>query len=393
MARINDLETLSGEMHSRRYMMKRIIFGMAAALLAGIIVISFGMGCNMGSSGTEPVDDDEEIPDTTLPYVVSIFPEDNSTGMSINRSMSVVFSEEMSPATISIANITMMNGTMIVAGQVTYEGTTATFAPELELEANTVYTGTVKTSVMDLAGNALASEKEWTFTTGTTISAGPMPISLGTAGNFVILTKSGIDTVPGSTVTGDIGVSPAAATYMTGFSLYMDASNEFSTSAQLVGKAYSADYSPPTPAKMTTAISDMEIAYTNAAGRSSPDFTELSAGDISGLTLVPGLYKWGTGLMIATDITLKGGANDVWIFQVSGDLTLASGVKMILSGGAIPKNIFWQSYGAVILNTTSHLEGTVLSQTEITLATGASVNGRLLSQTAVTIDQSTVTKP
>jgi len=373
--------------------MKRIIFGMAAALLAGIIVISFGMGCNMGSSGTEPVDDDEEIPDTTLPYVVSIFPEDNSTGMSINRSMSVVFSEEMSPATISIANITMMNGTMIVAGQVTYEGTTATFAPELELEANTVYTGTVKTSVMDLAGNALASEKEWTFTTGTTISAGPMPISLGTAGNFVILTKSGIDTVPGSTVTGDIGVSPAAATYMTGFSLYMDASNEFSTSAQLVGKAYSADYSPPTPAKMTTAISDMEIAYTNAAGRSSPDFTELSAGDISGLTLVPGLYKWGTGLMIATDITLKGGANDVWIFQVSGDLTLASGVKMILSGGAIPKNIFWQSYGAVILNTTSHLEGTVLSQTEITLATGASVNGRLLSQTAVTIDQSTVTKP
>jgi len=144
---------------------------------------------------------------------------------------------------------------------------------------------------------------------------------------------------------------------------------------------------------MTTAISDMETAYTDAAGRPTPDFTELGAGDISGLTLVPGLYKWGTGVLISTDVTLSGGPNDVWIFQIAGGITQASATSVILAGGALPKNIFWQTFGAVALDTTAHFEGIVLSKTEITLATGASINGRLLSQTAVNLDQSTVTQP
>jgi len=144
---------------------------------------------------------------------------------------------------------------------------------------------------------------------------------------------------------------------------------------------------------MTTAVSDMETAYTDAAGRATPDFIELGAGEIGGLTLVPGLYKWGTDLLITTDVTLNGGPDDVWIFQVSGGITQASGKRVILTGGALPKNIFWQAFGAVSLDTTAHLEGIVLSQTAISLATGASVNGRLLSQTAVTIDSSTVVQP
>ena len=81
------------------------------------------------------------------------------------------------------------------------------------------------------------------------------------------------------------------------------------------------------------------------------------------------------------------------IFQIAGGITQASATSVILSGGALPKNIFWQAFGAVALDTTAHFEGIILSQTEITLATGASINGRLLSQTAVTLDQSTVTQP
>lgn len=222
---------------------------------------------------------------------------------------------------------------------------------------------------------------------------GPAAVSLGTAGNFVILAKAGIDTVPTSAVTGNIGVSPIDSTAITGFSLTMDSTNTFSTSSQLVGKAFAADYTPPTPSDLTTAVSDMETAFTDAAGRSNPDFTELGAGDISGLTLVPGLYKWGTGVMIASDVTLSGGPNDTWIFQISGDITQASGVKILLAGGALPKNIFWQSYGYVGLGTTSHFEGILLSLTKITLATGATVNGRLFAQTAVTLDGCTVTQP
>lgn len=217
-------------------------------------------------------------------------------------------------------------------------------------------------------------------------------VNLGSASGFVILAKAGIDTVPTSTITGNIGVSPIDSTGLTGFDLSVDASNTFATSSQLVGKAYASDYSPPTPSNMTTAVSDMETAYTDAAGRAA-DVTELGAGDISGLTLKPGTYKWGTGLLINTDVTLEGSSSDTWIFQVAGNITQAAATKVVLAGGALAKNVYWQSFGAVALDTTAHMEGVVLSYTEITLSTGATINGRLLSQTAVTLDGSTVTHP
>ena len=225
------------------------------------------------------------------------------------------------------------------------------------------------------------------------IAPGQAPVLLGSAGNFVILTKSGISTTGSTLITGDIGVSPAAASFITGFGLTMDSTNVFSTSSLVTGKVYAADYTPPTPAKMTTAVLDMEAAYTDAAGRPIPDFTELGAGDIGGLTLVPGLYKWGTGVLISTDVTLSGGPEDTWIFQIAGGITQASDTSVLLIGGALPENIFWQVADVVALDTGAHFEGIILAATNITLATGASINGRLLAQTAVTIDQSVVTQP
>lgn len=216
-------------------------------------------------------------------------------------------------------------------------------------------------------------------------------VNLGTAGNFAILSKSGISTVPNSIITGDIGVSPIAAVGVTGFALIADSSNTFSTSTQVVGKVYAADYSPPTPSNMTTAVSDMETAFTDAAGR-APTVTELGEGNIGGMTLPPGVYKWGTGLLIPTNVTLTGNCADVWIFEVAQDLTISSGANIFLSGGALSRNVFWQVSGSVDLGTTSHLEGVVLTQTAVALHTGASINGRLLAQTAVTLDQSTVTQ-
>lgn len=231
---------------------------------------------------------------------------------------------------------------------------------------------------------------------GSSDDAGPLdggePVDLGTAGDFVILAKTGISTVPISAITGDIGVSPAAASYITGFSLSADSTNVFSTAPQVVGRVYAANYEPPTPSNMTTAVSDMERAFTDAAGR-APDVTELGAGDIGGMTLEPGVYAWGTGLLIPTDVTLNGDETAVWIFQIAGDLTLSNDKDVALEGGALAKNIFWQVSGQVTLGTTAHLEGIVLSQTAITLGTGASVNGRLLAQTAVDIDSSTVVEP
>jgi len=219
------------------------------------------------------------------------------------------------------------------------------------------------------------------------------PVNLGTAENFVILAKSGISTIPTSAITGDIGVSPIDSTAITGFSLILSVGSPFATSAQVTGNVYAPDYAAPTPANLTTAIGDMETAYTDAAGRTTPDFTELGAGQIGGLTLVPGLYKWGTDVLISSDVTLSGGPNDVWIFQIAGKLTQANGTKMFLTGGGLAANVFWQSFGEVSLGTTSHFEGVIITQTSISLATGASINGRLLAQTAVTLDANTVTVP
>ena len=226
------------------------------------------------------------------------------------------------------------------------------------------------------------------------IAAGPSPVNLRTAGEFVILTETGVTTTGTTTVVGNMGVSPIAATAMTGFGLIADSTNTFSTSSLVTDKIYAADYAPPTPTKMTTAISDMETAFTDAAGRTSPNFIELGGGDISGKTLLPGLYKWGTGVLITNSgIKIAGGPKDVWIFQIAGDLIVDNAAIITLVGGAQAKNIFWQVSGKATLGTTADVKGIILSQTLISMNTGATLSGRALAQTAVTLIANTVTAP
>ena len=140
----------------------------------------------------------------------------------------------------------------------------------------------------------------------------------------------------------------------------------------------------------------METAYTNAAGRPA-GVTELGAGNIGGLTIKQGVYKWSSDVIIPTNVTLSGGKNDVWIFQIAGTLDIASGgsvpsgVKVILKGGAQAKNIFWQVAGATTLGTYSTFNGTILGKTLIAMQSGAVLNGRALAQTAVTLDANVVT--
>ena len=149
----------------------------------------------------------------------------------------------------------------------------------------------------------------------------------------------------------------------------------------------------PTPINLTTAVNNMITAYNDAAGRPSPDFSELGTGNIGGKTLAPGLYKWTSTVTLPSDVTISGSASDVWIFQIAGDLTMSSAVNVTLSGGAQAKNIFWQVAGQATLGTTSHFEGIILSMTGITFQTGASMNGRALAQTAVVLDGNIITQP
>ena len=139
---------------------------------------------------------------------------------------------------------------------------------------------------------------------------GPVPVHLGSAGTFAILSKTGVTDVYASAIVGDVGASP-----ITGASILLSC-------PEVSGTIYSADAAGPAPCTvidpvfLTSVVHDMQFAYDDAAGRVAPDFTELGAGEIGGLTLIPGLYKWATGLSISTDVTLSGGPDDVWIFQV-----------------------------------------------------------------------------
>ena len=217
--------------------------------------------------------------------------------------------------------------------------------------------------------------------------AGLMPVDLGLAGNFVILSKSGITDVPSSAITGNIGTSPITGAAITGLGC-----------GEVTGLIFTVDAAGPAcrvtyPSFLTAAVLDMEAAYTDAAGRVLPDYTELGAGNIDGMTLAPGLYKWGTGISISTDVTLQGGPNDVWIFQVAGTMVQGNATRVNLTGGALAKNVFWQPAGAVTIGTTAHFEGVVLGKTLIAVNTGASVTGRLLAQTAVTLQKNAITQP
>jgi hypothetical protein len=229
------------------------------------------------------------------------------------------------------------------------------------------------------------------------VCAGADCVPLGTAGNYVILAMSGVTNVPTSAITGNIGLA-STATNMTGFSETLDASGAFSTSPQVTGKLYAFDYAAPTPADLTTATAtDATAAFTSADNKvlSVGDYTNVGAGNLTGLTLPAGVYEWSTGVAVdaAGTVTLAGSATDVWVFKISGGITMNPGATVTLTNGALPQNVFWRTAGVAALDTTANLKGIVLSGSSVTLASGATVDGRLLASSAVTLIANTVTRP
>ena len=246
-------------------------------------------------------------------------------------------------------------------------------------------------STADILTSSSLSSYSTANGTVTNPAIGPAPINLRTAGNFTILTETGITTTGVTSILGDIGTSPIASTAMTGFGLIMDTNNQSSHTSIVTGKVYGPDYAAPTPSKLTTAVSDMETAFTTANGLTTEPIVEKYAGDISGKTLPAGLYKWSTGVLVTNaGVTLTGGPNDVWVFQIAQNLTVNNSAKITLSGGAQAKNIFWVVSGQATLGTYSNFSGIILSKTLISLNTGARVTGKLYAQTAVTMIANTV---
>lgn len=378
------------------------------SLLAALLA-----GCGGGAEGDPAFPSASKLAGTNVrasatdPTVGSATPSDGATNVptSTNSSNNIVagttvaatFSQPMDPATInsslagSLLTFTLKETTgNNVPGTVAMNAanTVATFTPTASaLSPNTSYIATVTTAAKSAGGTAMAMPIAWGFATKALASTAQAPVNLGTAGTFAILSKTGITDVYASAITGDVGTSP-----ITGAALLL-------TCGEVTGKIYVVDAAGPLPCAvndattLTAAVGDMGTAYLDAAGRTSADFTELGAGEIGGLILAPGLYKWGTDVLISTDVTLSGGPNDVWIFQVAGNLNQANAKRVTLAGGALAKNIFWQVAGSVAIGTTAHFEGVVLGKTLVAVNTGASANGRLLAQTAVTLQMNAVTQP
>jgi hypothetical protein len=225
----------------------------------------------------------------------------------------------------------------------------------------------------------------------------PACVGLGTAGSFAILAQAGITNVPNSPITGNVGSHP-----VTGAAIGV-------TCAEVSGAIYDTDgaYTGGGAADVTcrttdatlldTAVNDSIAAYNDAAGRpAGVGATNLNrgGGTLTNDTLVAGTYTWSTSLDIPTDLTLSGSATDVWILQVSGNVTQAAAMRVNLTGGAVSKNVFWQvGGGTTAIGTGAHFSGIVITGGQVVMGAGASLDGRLYTGTVVTLDQNTVTRP
>lgn len=215
-------------------------------------------------------------------------------------------------------------------------------------------------------------------------TGGQAPVELGSAGRFAVLAASELTSIPTSSVKGDVGLSPAARSKITGLTL-----------GEVVGTVFAADDGGAVAVMLTQAQGDLTTAYNDAAGRTLAP-VDVANADLGGRTLGPGLYKSSGTLGLTGNLTLdaQGDPSAVFIFQVASSLDTAPGSQVILSGGANAANVYWQVGTSAALGTTTSFKGTILADQSITLATGATLDGRALARiAAITLDANTITIP
>lgn len=308
-------------------------------------------------------------------------PADSAMEIPRNQRIAVTFTGAMNPLTINASTFTLQQRGMPVFGAVTYDGVSAAFTPAVMLAPLTRYTAKLTRGMQSVSGVPLAEELSWSFTTSPL--SPQLPVNLASCQNFLLLAYSEItNTSINTQLTGNIGVSPASGTFITGI-----------LQSDVTGTIYTVDGLGPTGnimdvTRLNTARGDLTAAYNDAAGRVTPDVIYGVATNIGGLTLAPGLYKFADSAAITgSNLTLFGPPSGVWIFQIASTLTVGNGIRVILAGGASASNIFWQVSTSATLGTTSHMEGTIMANASIAFQTLSSLNGRALVRTAaVTLD-------
>ncbi|RYZ62471.1 MAG: DUF3494 domain-containing protein [Chitinophagaceae bacterium] len=353
----------------------------------------------------------------TPPAVTSTSPANGAANVSVTTSIAATFSKAMNPATISGTTFTVKQGSTAVGGSVTYSGNTATFTPAAALTQGALYTATITTGAQDLAGNALANNYVWTFTTAASLVVVP-PSLLGSAAQFGVfggsagITNQGINTLINNGSIGTTGVS----TVVTGFhdgttgAVYTETPLNIGL---VTGRIHTAPPPPGSAASFaiaTQGLSDANAAYLAISPASRPGGIDPGAGELGNLTLAPGVYKSASGTFNITNgnLTLdaQGDPNAVWIFQAPTSLTVgvagpAGARSVILTNGAQAKNVYWYVGTAASINGAGGgvMTGTIISSAGMTFSTAGNVvqtilNGRALSLNAsVTMVNTTINVP
>ncbi len=337
-------------------------------------------------------------PDVKAPTVILTDPTNNSINVAINKNPTATFSEVMNAAS-AIASFSLREGATPVAGITTYSGRTVTFSPTGNLKNSTLYTATVSTTARDTSGNALVSNYTWSFTT----VPPTVPIqNLGSASDFGAFGGSGGITNQGTrtVINGSISTT-AASTLVTGF--HEGNSDDIYTETTLnrgnvTGRVYAGPPAPGSPTSLVIAIKALEdatIAYNNTSPAAKPGGTDPGAGELGGLTLIPGIYKAASGTFKISNGNLvldaRGDPNATWLFQTEAGLTVGiagtSGARsVLLINGAQAKNVFWHVGSAATINGAGGgvMTGTIVSRAGITISTAGvavitTINGRAIS--------------
>jgi hypothetical protein len=340
-----------------------------------------------------------DAPDTTRPTVILVDPANLATDVALNSTLTATFSKPMDPLTISTTTFTLYaevansTGTTPIYGTVAPDGETAVFTPNNELTADTTYTARISTGAQDLAGNALASDYVWSFSTGVAVPPEPI-VDLGAAmpfgsfGGGAGMTNEGLLTV----INGDIGTTGAATT-ITGF--HDNVPINYTVTPLNNGWVNGTVFTATSPEAVTGALA-ARAAYNALTPASMPGGMDPNAGQLGGLTLPPGIYQaaGGSFMLTGSDLTLDGmgDANAVWVFQMASSLTIgapAAPRTIHLIRGAQSKNIFWQVGSAATINPGGGgtIEGTIIAEAGVTFSTSGSViittlNGRALGLNA-----------
>ncbi|MBE0494027.1 MAG: DUF3494 domain-containing protein [Thiomicrospira sp.] len=360
--------------------------------LAGLMMTTLMAGClGGGGSSSAPISDEDGL---AASKVASTNPANGAVDVALNRSVIAIFDEDLDPTSVTDESFILKLNSAKIGGTVTYSEKVATFTPTSNLEAGQEYTATLTTGIIDLTGKPLSAQYEWSFTTGTTVAAGPAPINLGTAKNFVIMTAAGITSADGSAaITGNIGTSGITGASITVACTELAGGSEvFTDDAAYPG----ATCTSTDKTGASIALGDVLAAYTQASDPATPAGVgaalNIGAGTVTAQTFEPGVYTWGENVTITGEITLDGGANDVWVFQIGG--TLDTNQAITLTGGAVAKNVFWRVADVVTLGTGAQFKGVILAKTKVDMVASSTIQGRLLAQTAVNLGSiTTVTQP